>query len=101
MVCSYLQEAMDLIGGEAISDCPKKINMKSKEDWFKKRKRLFEEVKVSFGTIDEECEREKSLSSVPRRNQARKNKNRVKTTMYCIGDVYQWPLTHPRSLYFS
>jgi len=57
MVCSYLEEAMNLIGEETISDYATKINRKTGEDWFKKRKRLFNEVGFSFKGIEEECDR--------------------------------------------
>jgi len=57
MVCSYLEEAMNLIGEETISGYATKINRKTGEDWFKKRKRLFNEVGFSFKGIEEECDR--------------------------------------------
>lgn len=57
MVCSFLEEAMNLIGEAAISDYSAKISKKRKVNWFDKRKRLFEEVGVSFKVIEGECER--------------------------------------------
>lgn len=57
MVCSYLEEAMNLIGEETITDYTEKIGKKTKEDWFKKRRRLFSEVGISFKGIEEECDR--------------------------------------------
>ena len=56
MVCSYLEEAMNLIGEETISNYATKIGKKTKENWFKKRKRLFSEVGLSFKG-EEECDR--------------------------------------------
>jgi GTPase SAR1 family protein len=57
MVCSYLEEAMDLIGEAVISEYPAKISKKTKENWFEKRKKFFEEAGVSFKEIKDQCER--------------------------------------------
>lgn len=57
MVCSYLEEAMNLIGEVVISDYLAKIGKYKKGNWFEKQKRLFEEVGLSFEGIEEECDR--------------------------------------------
>ena len=57
MICSYLEEAMDIIGEETIPDYTAKIRKKTKENWLKKRRRLFNEIGNSSKGIEEECNR--------------------------------------------
>ena len=57
VICSYLEESMDLVGKDAISDYLANISIKTNENWFKKRRRLFKEAGVSFDKIEDECER--------------------------------------------
>lgn len=61
MVCSFLEEAMNLIGEAAIPDFSVKISKKRKVNWFDKHRRLFEGVGVSFKEIEDKCERIKDL----------------------------------------
>lgn len=56
MVCSYLEEAMNLVGEVAISDYSMRINKKKKGNWFNKRKSLFEMTGVSFKGTEKECD---------------------------------------------
>lgn len=56
MVCSYLEEAMNLIGKRVISDYTTKIR-KINGNWFEKRKNLFNEIGVMFNEIKDECDR--------------------------------------------
>jgi len=64
MVCSYLEEAMNLIGEQTMSDYAAKISKKTNENWFKERKRLFNDAGISFKEIEEECDRINDLRIV-------------------------------------
>ena len=64
MVCSYLEEAMNLIGEQTMSDYAAKISKKTNENWFKKRKRLFNDAGISFKGVEEECDRINDLRIV-------------------------------------
>ncbi len=57
MVCSYLEEAMDLIGEAIISEYISKIKKRTKGNWFEKRKKIFEDAGISFKEIKDECNR--------------------------------------------
>jgi hypothetical protein len=64
MVCSCLEEAMDLIGETWISDYNTRFNKQIKGSWFKKRRTLFEEAGVSFTAVEEDCARIDDLLEV-------------------------------------